>query len=456
VAARVSIRTRLIVSYITVTVLSLGVLGVLFSGMLSDYLFTEQEKLLLSRGQAVAEIVKDVVQGRPLTLQARIVLENMSDFLQAHVWLVDRSGLIVATSSDSTEWEGLQLDAHEFSEVMSGTVVTRRGRSGRFKTPMVTVAVPITVGNQVLGALFMYTPVSDVTQTVDHVRNLVFAASLFALVVSNLVGFGLSQSITGPLRAMTDLAKEMTRGVFERRVPIETEDELGELGEAINLLAENLETSLADLQEEKDKFQSIVSGIDEGVIAVSQENQLLWINSQARELLRIGHIPLDKLKLHDMPVPLSDLFRKVSTTGEVEVLDISPSPMVVLRAYGSPIRRRDEVVGCVILLQDVSEARRLENMRRDFLTNVTHELRTPLTSIRGFVEPLLDGTVSDGQTRERYLGIVRDEALRLSRLIDDMLEQAQHSGMQGLIKVGDLLVVSVNRDRVLNQVIRSD
>ena len=115
VAARVSIRTRLIVSYITVTVLSLGVLGVLFSGMLSDYLFTEQEKLLLSRGQAVAEIVKDVVQGRPLTLQARIVLENMSDFLQAHVWLVDRSGLIVATSSDSTEWEGLQLDAHEFS-----------------------------------------------------------------------------------------------------------------------------------------------------------------------------------------------------------------------------------------------------------------------------------------------------------------------------------------------------
>jgi signal transduction histidine kinase len=425
VAARVSIRTRLIVSYITVTVLSLGVLGVLFSGMLSDYLFTEQEKLLLSRGQAVAEIVKDVVQGRPLTLQARIVLENMSDFLQAHVWLVDRSGLIVATSSDSTEWEGLQLDAHEFSEVMSGTVVTRRGRSGRFKTPMVTVAVPITVGNQVLGALFMYTPVSDVTQTVDHVRNLVFAASLFALVVSNLVGFGLSQSITGPLRAMTDLAKEMTRGVFERRVPIETEDELGELGEAINLLAENLETSLADLQEEKDKFQSIVSGIDEGVIAVSQENQLLWINSQARELLRIGHIPLDKLKLHDMPVPLSDLFRKVSTTGEVEVLDISPSPMVVLRAYGSPIRRRDEVVGCVILLQDVSEARRLENMRRDFLTNVTHELRTPLTSIRGFVEPLLDGTVSDGQTRERYLGIVRDEALRLSRLIDDMLDLAK-------------------------------
>ena len=77
---------------------------------------------------------------------------------------------------------------------MSGTVVTRRGRSGRFKTPMVTVAVPITVGNQVLGALFMYTPVSDVTQTVDHVRNLVFAASLFALVVSNLVGFGLSQA----------------------------------------------------------------------------------------------------------------------------------------------------------------------------------------------------------------------------------------------------------------------
>ncbi|NLA57907.1 MAG: cell wall metabolism sensor histidine kinase WalK [Firmicutes bacterium] len=424
-AVKVSIRTRLIVSYITVTVLSLGVLGVLFSSMLSDYLFTEQEKLLLSRGQAVVEIVKDVVQGRPLTFQARMVLENLSDFLQAHVWLVDRSGLVVATSSGSTEWEGLRLDAHEFSEVMNGTVVTRRGRSGRFKTPMVTVAVPITVGNQVLGALFMYTPVSAVTQTVDHVRRLVFAAALFALVVSNLVGLGLSRSITGPLRAMTDLAQEMTRGVFGRRVPVDTQDELGELGEAINLLAENLEKSLADLQEERDKFQSIVSGIDEGVIAASTEEQLLWINSQARELLRIGHIPLEKLKLDDLPVPLLDLFRKVSTTGQVEVLDVSPFPMVVLRAYGSPIRRRDELVGSVILLQDVSEARRLENMRRDFLANVTHELRTPLTSIRGFVEPLLDGTVSDEKTRERYLGIVRDEAPRLSRLIDDILDLAK-------------------------------
>jgi len=425
VAAKVSIRTRLIASYIIVTVLSLGVLGVMFSSMLSDYFFTQQEKSLVSRGQAVAEIVTDVVQGRPLTLQARMVLENLSDFLQAQVWLIDRSGLVVATSSGAMEWEGLRLDAREFAEVMNGTVVTRRGRSGQFKTPMVTVAVPITMGNQVLGALFMYTPVSAVRQTVDQVQNLVFIASLFALVVSNLAGVGLSRSITGPLRAMTDLAQEMARGVFGRRVPVDTKDELGELGEAINLLAENLERSLADLQEERDKFQSIVSGIDEGVIAASKDSQLLWINSQARELLRVGHIPLDKLKLGDFPVPLVDLVRKVSTTGQVEVLDISPFPMVVLRAYGSPIRRREETVGSVILLQDVSEARRLENMRRDFLANVTHELRTPLTSIRGFVEPLLDGTVTDEKTKERYLAIVRDEAVRLSRLIDDILDLAK-------------------------------
>ena len=101
-AVKVSIRTRLFVSYITVRVLSLGVLGVLFSSMLSDYLFTEQEKLLLSRGQAVVEIVKDVSRMSP-TFQARWSWQY--EHLQAHVWLVDRSGLIVATSSGSTEWE---------------------------------------------------------------------------------------------------------------------------------------------------------------------------------------------------------------------------------------------------------------------------------------------------------------------------------------------------------------
>ncbi|NMB46327.1 MAG: cell wall metabolism sensor histidine kinase WalK [Firmicutes bacterium] len=420
-----SIRSKLVVSYVTVTVLSLAVLGVLFSRLLSDYLFTEQESLLISRGQAVAGIVKDVAQGRPLNYQARVVLENMGEFLEAQVWLVDRSGLIVAASKGSVEWEGIRLEADEFNEVMQGTVVTRRGRTGRFNMPMINVAVPVKVGDQVLGALFMNTPVSAVEQTLAHVRRLVFAASAFALLVSNLVGVGLSRGITGPLRAMTSLAQEMTQGVFDRRVPIETEDEVGELGQAINLLAEKLERSLGDLQEERDKFQSIVTGIDEGVIAADNDKNLLWINPQAGELLRVGHIPLDKLTMDDLPVPLLDLLHRVSETGRVEALDISPYPLVVLRAYGSPIRRGNEWVGSVILLQDVSEARRLENMRRDFLANVTHELRTPLTSIRGFVEPLLDGTVDDRQTSHRYLNIVREEALRLNRLIDDILDLAK-------------------------------
>lgn len=420
-----SIRTKLVVSYVTVTVLSLAVLGVLFSRLLSDYLFTEQERVLITRGQAVAKIVKDVAQGRALNYQARFVLENMGEFLGAQVWVVDRSGLIVAASKGSVEWEGIQLDADEFNDVMKGTIVTRRGRTGRFNMPMITVAVPVTVGNQVLGALFMNSPVSAVEQTLSHVRRLVLAASAFALLASNLVGIGLSRSITGPLRAMTSLAQEMTRGVFHRRVPIETKDEVGELGQAINLLAEKLEKSLGDLQEERDKFQSIVAGIDEGVIAADNDNNLLWINPQASELLRVGHIPLDRLKMDDLPVPLLDLLHRVGETGQVEALDVSPYPLVVLRAYASPIRRGSDRVGSVILLQDVSEARRLENMRRDFLANVTHELRTPLTSIRGFVEPLLDGTVEDEQTTNRYLGIVREEALRLNRLIDDILDLAK-------------------------------
>lgn len=425
VSPKRSIRTKLIVSYVTLTVLSLAVLGVLFSRLLSDYLFTQQERVLITRGQAVAKIVKDVAQGRPLHYQARVVLENMGEFLGAQVWLVDRSGLIIAASKGSVEWEGIQLDADEFNDVMKGTVVTRRARTGRFNMPMITVAVPVTMGNQVLGALFMNTPVSAVEQTLAHVRRLVLTASVFAFLISNLVGIGLSRSITRPLRAMTSMAQEMTKGVFDRRVPIETKDEVGELGQAINLLAEKLERSLGDLQEERDKFQSIVTGIDEGVIAADNENQLLWINPQAGELLRVGHIPLEKLKMDDLPVPLLDLLHRVSVTGQVEALDVSPYPLVVLRAYGSPIRRGDERVGSVILLQDVSEARRLENMRRDFLANITHELRTPLTSIRGFVEPLLDGTVEDDRTRHRYLGIVRDEALRLNRLMDDILDLAK-------------------------------
>ena len=174
----------------------------------------------------------------------------------------------------------------------------------------------------------------------------------------------------------------------------------------------------------RDKFRSIVAGIGEGDHTDNSHN-LLWINPQAVQLLRVGHIPIDKLTMDDLPIPLLDLLHRVGERGSVEILDVSPHPSVVLRAYGNPIRRGHELVGSVILLQDVSEARRLDNMRRDFVANITHELRTPLTSIRGFVEPLIDGTVNDEGTRVRYLGIVREEALRLDRLIDDLLDLAK-------------------------------
>jgi len=425
VSRRHSIKTKLVISYVAVTLLSLVVLGVLFSRLLSDYLFTQQEQVLITKGHAVARILKDVAQGRPLNYQARSILENMGDFLEAQVWLVDRSGIIIATSEGSAEWEGSRLDAEEFNEVMKGVVMTRRGRMGRFNTPMITVGVPVTLGNQVLGALFMNSPVSEVEETLSHVRKLVLAAAAFALFVSSMVGILLSRGITRPLTAMTKLTREMTLGVFDRRVPIETEDEVGELGQAINMLAKDLEQSLGDLQEERDKFRSIVAGIGEGVIAADNSHNLLWINPQAVQLLRVGHIPIDKLTMDDLPIPLLDLLHRVGERGSVEILDVSPHPSVVLRAYGNPIRRGHELVGSVILLQDVSEARRLDNMRRDFVANITHELRTPLTSIRGFVEPLIDGTVNDEGTRVRYLGIVREEALRLDRLIDDLLDLAK-------------------------------
>lgn len=423
---RRSIRTKLIISYIAVTLLSLTVLSLLFSRLLEDYLYSAREQVLISRGQQVVSIVQGVVQGRPITPQAGLVLENMGEFLGAQVWLVDRSGLIVAASGGSnSQWKGIRLDREELQEVMEGTIVTRRGRTGRFATPMITVAVPVNVEGQVVGALFMNTPVSAVQQTFSHVRRLVMAAAAFALMISSLAGVFLSRSITGPLQAMTGLVREMTRGVFGRRVPVHTEDEVGELGRAFNLLADELEKTLGDLQEERDRFQSIVAGIAEGVIAVGSDEAVLWINQQAAELLRVGHISPAKLHLTDLPVPVIDLVQRVAEKGQIEELDISPAPQVVLRAYGSPIRRRSQPVGVVVLLQDVSEARRLENMRRDFLASVTHELRTPLTSIRGFVEPLLDGTVQEEEARNRYLRIVRQEALRLNRLIDDLLDLAK-------------------------------
>lgn len=311
-----SLFRKLMATYLTVILLTLAILGLALSHLLGEYFFGIRERRLLSRGQEIVNLAREeLANGRQEVLES--LLEQIDASLQARIWIVDRQGVIVASSeARKTHWRGVRLDPEEINSVLAGQIVVQRGTTRRYGIPMISVGLPVRSNGRVIGAVIMNSPVAMVRSTIRQVEMLVLYAALVAVLLSALFGLVISRSISLPLRKMGKTALKMAEGDYHQKIEVASEDEIGQLGQALNHLAANLDQTISALYKQ-------------------------------------------------------------------------------------------------------------EKVRRDFVANVSHELRTPLTSIRGFVEPLIDGTVQDPQTKDRYLRIIREETERLKRLINDLLEMAR-------------------------------
>lgn len=239
------------------------------------------------------------------------------------------------------------------------------------------------------------------------------AATLVALIIAYL----LSRRLARPLALLAGRARSLAEGDLEVRAPRSTRvQELDELGTAFNRLAEELRDRLGELGRERDQMRTLVDSMAEGVLALTDDARVLRANAAARELLELPE-PLRY-------APVGSLVR------QPELRDLLES--AVLRPFQSreiSIGERQLIVqsrlleggGAVITFLDVSELRRMERVRRDFVANASHELKTPLTSMRGFAETLLDDDPPD-EVRRRFLRTIRDNTLRLQRLVEDLLD----------------------------------
>lgn len=405
---------RLMTANLVIIGVTIIALGLVLSGLLGQYIRSSREADLVAKGREISRVTSEYLTGELDEHTAILLLDSLDRIVGARVWVVNKRGLIVLESRPN-RFRGTYLDAEEIRLVMRGETVSRTG-AVRFGEPTLTVAVPVqpTVNGGVIGAIFLHAPLIGLNATLARFYRFIILAGVSSLALATLLGYVLARGISSPLVEMNNAARRMANGDLDIRVKVKGEDEAGELARSLNHMASNLSGTIDDLEREKARFLSMVSSMEEGVIGVDDRGLPVFFNEAAKRLL--GGTRLD---------PTIDLLLK-------EVLE-KKEPSVVsleaedkwLRVQGSPIRAGGQASGAVVVLQDVSEAARLERMRREFMANVSHELRTPLTAIRGFVEPLLDGTTTDEETRQRYLEIIRAETERLGRLISDILEMGR-------------------------------
>jgi two-component system phosphate regulon sensor histidine kinase PhoR len=254
--------------------------------------------------------------------------------------------------------------------------------------------------------------------------------ALAAIVISSLLASAMAilmvRKITKPIYELTKAANSIAEGDYGRKIYTQSKDQIGDLTASFNTMSLNLDASMKEVKKRNIELESILNSMINGIIAIDQDKNILMINNISFEILGL---PEDFVTENESMYKIirndevAEMIEKSISHGESQVRELKYLSLdKVLRIYVNPIMTStSDIIGSIVVIQDVTQIRKLEKMRSDFVSNVSHELKTPLTSIKGFVDTLKGGALENKETALRFLEIIDIESDRLYRLINDIL-----------------------------------
>jgi len=288
--------------------------------------------------------------------------------------------------------------------------------------------VPYYENKQAAGHVILSVPVNSLTTINQQIWGLLIGSLGAALIVILLLGVKITARYTKPIEAATKVAIELAKGNYKARVYEDPQDETSMLSQSINVLARNLQEITRSQEMQKDRLRTLIENMGSGLILIDSRGYINLINRAYKEIFHIN--PSDYLyRLYYEAFGHKEVIKLVE---EIFMTEVKVRKQLLLEidierrhfdVYGAPIiGTNDEWKGIVLVFHDITELKKLEQMRKDFVANVSHELKTPITSIKGFTETLLDGAMYNEETLEYFLSIILKESDRLQSLIHDLLE----------------------------------
>ena len=300
---------------------------------------------------------------------------------------------------------------------MAGGVGTRSSVSDS----IMDVAVPVDMDEN--GSVDYIVYIADDKQEISDLSwrffQIVMQAMMFGLLAAILLSFLLSKTITTPIERITEGAKSIAEGNFDQDLGVQSSDEIGELTRSFNYMARRLKSTVGEVQGERDKLNTLFLHMSDGVAAFTTDGRLIHMNPAAESLLGVrmeDDLGFDEM-FADLDMPNSDeTAMRTFLTSEItrfgRVLSVTLAPYGALDGEG----------GVIAVIHDITEQRRLDDARREFVANVSHELRTPLTNIRSYTETLLDAAGDIPlDTEKQFLGVISSESERMARIVTDLL-----------------------------------
>jgi two-component system phosphate regulon sensor histidine kinase PhoR len=426
-----NLRTKLLFSYLFIVLVSFTFVAYFLDKNLEKLALQEIKSSLINQ----ANLIESQIPAEKLKAQDSVFLNGLAITLakkiQGRITIIDLSGKVLA-DSERNQQELAAMENHaerpEIKSALSSGIGEELRYSSTLKIDMLYIAISIREGRGVIGVVRLALPLTQIQKQLAAVRNTILVSLIFALGLAFVLGSLLAESIVKPINRIIHGARKFSQGDFNYQILLDSKDEIGQLAEVLNKMAQDIEDKIKELEVRNQHLAAILQSMVEGIIVVDNRSRILSLNSPAERIFNITkNEAQNKLFLEVIPNNnIVDLINEVLEKKEFLSRELSLIWPVqkIFRIDVSPIFEKNRTSGCLIVIHDITEIRRLETMRRDFVANVSHELKTPLTSIKGFTETLLEGAWRDEKNVQHFLGIIREHAQRLDNLVNDLLSLA--------------------------------
>ncbi|AOY77414.1 two-component system histidine kinase PnpS [Clostridium formicaceticum] len=405
----------------------------------SSYMDQLEEKLISN-----AVLIQEFIKEDHHALSSKVFQEKMQDLgekIGIRITIIDEAGNVLV---ETFKKEGI-IENHrnrpEIQAAYRGEVGKAIRYSNTVDLDMLYIALPLDtdLGSIVVRLAVNLLEIKKINQTLFYYIVISIGSGL---IIATLIGYRFIDKIMEPIKEITEVSKKMAAGRLGMRACVPSKDEIGELADHFNHMADRLEDTIAELSDSNTKFKALLTSITNPIIAVDHKKNIILLNTAAEQLFgierkdAIGKHILEVIRNNQLDEEIKRVLKENIDT-QIEINVKNPQEKI-LKVYTNPIKLENDptkTIGLVTVIEDVTEIRKLEKMRSNFVTNVSHELKTPLTSISGFVETLKSNTIEDEKTKKRFLDIIDIETERLTRLIEDILtlseiESSQHRVLQ--------------------------
>ncbi len=403
----------------------------------SWYTSSALNTFFLDRNRAELETHARIIERQ---LQTPVVLSNL-DILDAlckdigkdtpiRLTIILPNGQVVGDSNETPRHMDNHGSREEIVAALRGKIGTSVRFSNTLRQNMMYLAIPFKQDGTVTAVIRTAIPLTDVENTI---RSLQLKIGLFGFIIA-LIAAGIclfiSHRISNPIANMTRGAERFAKGDLKHRLPSPDTRELAGLSRALNQMAEELENRMEAITDQRNEYGAVLASMVESVIAINMEQRILSINRAAAEMLNIspalmkGRSILEAVRNRDLHRFITEALEDGNPReGDVVLHQVGEQ---ILHSQCIPLNNTaNHRIGTLVVLHDVTRIRQLENMRRDFVANVSHEIKTPLTAIKGFVETLQNGTADTPEEQQKFLGIIKKHADRLHAIVEDLLSLAR-------------------------------